>query len=279
MAQPPQTRALTPAEVDWTGIATTAVKNQGQCGSCWAHSAVEQIESQYMLAGNPEWDLSVQQVNSCTASTFGCGGGDTTAAYEQLINGVTKTGIATAGVGSAAMAPYQQSMTEQCVGPLCTIGCSDLGAGVHKLGDLSDMSKDESLTGPYVSISDYSYATTPCTGACENQDLDTLRANVAATAPASICVNAGNWNDYVGGVMTADACGGMAFNDLDHCVQLVGYNMTAESPYFIVRNSWATNWGEDGHIWLDATANSCGLADEATFVDIVARGDSKHFEL
>ena len=56
---------------------------------------------------------------------------------------------------------------------------------------------------------------------------------------------------------------------LDHCVQLTGYNLTAPEPYYLVRNSWATNWGEDGYILLSATGNTCGLADEATFVDVV----------
>ena len=31
-----------------------------------------------------------------------------------------------------------------------------------------------------------------------------------------------------------------------------------------MRNSWATNWGEDGYIRLSADANTCGLANEAT---------------
>ena len=45
------------------------------------------------------WPLSVQQVTSCTDEVYGCGGGDTTLAYEQLASGVTKTGFATAGCG------------------------------------------------------------------------------------------------------------------------------------------------------------------------------------
>merc|ERR1712167_492857 len=102
------------------------------------------------------------------------------------------------------------------------------------------------------SISGYSFATPACTGACGSQDLDTLNANIASTAPASICVNAGMWNDYVGGVMTTEACGGYAYDDLDHCVQLTGFNLTAAEPYYMVRNSWATNWGEDGYILLSA---------------------------
>ena len=56
----------------------------GQCGSCWAHSVTEQIESEWMLAGNAMWEFSVQQVNSCVRKCFGCGGGDTPAGYEYV---------------------------------------------------------------------------------------------------------------------------------------------------------------------------------------------------
>ena len=38
--------------------------------------------------------------------------------------------------------------------------------------------------------------------------------------------------------MTAAACGSYNYNDLDHAVQLVGYNHKADTPYWIVKNSW-----------------------------------------
>jgi hypothetical protein len=141
------------SEIDWTALGyTTPVKNQGQCGSCWANSATEQIESQWMLAGQAPWELSVQQVTSCTAGTFGCGGGDTTGAYEQIIDDATKYGEATSGLAAAAMVPYQQSMYEECMGPVCTKTCNDLG-----IGNLTIMASEVALTGPYVSISGYSF--------------------------------------------------------------------------------------------------------------------------
>ena len=44
----------------------------------------------------------------------------------------------------------------------------------------------------------------------------------------------------------------------------MGYNTTASTPYWIVRNSWTSNWGEDGCIYLKMGTNTCGVADEAT---------------
>ena len=254
----------TSGTVDWTEAGmTTPVKNQGQCGSCWAHSATEQIESEFMLNGNAPWPFSVQQVTSCTRNCFGCGGGDTPAAYEYL-KGLPQG----EGLGSDSFAPYIQSMTDQCLGKRCTEDCDKI--------DLSTLKTKSSLTGYYATVEDYSYAVEGCTDSCANQNMTALAAAIAEHGPASICVNAAKWSNYAGNgaVMTVSQCGGFAYDDLDHCVQLTGYNADAETPYWMVRNSWSTDWGNDGYIYLEFAdnANPCGIADEATFVQL---GESK----
>jgi len=66
-----------PNDVDWRNNgAVTDVKDQGQCGSCWAFSATEAAESYYFLTkqgGLPT--LSPQQVVSCDPYDYGCNGG------------------------------------------------------------------------------------------------------------------------------------------------------------------------------------------------------------
>jgi C1A family cysteine protease len=71
---------------DWTGIYTTPVKNQGYCGSCWAFSATEQLESDAWRVLGTEYILSPEQVTQCTAGAFGCGGGWTETAYAYIKN-------------------------------------------------------------------------------------------------------------------------------------------------------------------------------------------------
>jgi len=67
--------------VDWTGVYTTPVKNQEQCGSCWAFSATEQFESDIMRVLKTTLVLSPQQVVSCDTKSAGCRGGNTETAY------------------------------------------------------------------------------------------------------------------------------------------------------------------------------------------------------
>jgi len=95
---------------------------------------------------------------------------------------------------------------------------------------------------------------------------DTLKQNLVQYGPLSICLDAENWDSYKSGVFTNDQCCPWYGCSMDHCVQLVGYDTTASNPYWIVRNSWGTDWGNAGYIWLEMGKNTCLMTEEATYV-------------
>jgi cathepsin L len=66
-----------PADIDWrTKGMVNPVKNQGQCGSCWAFSATSSIESQMRIQHKGRLhDLAEQQIVECDTDCAGCGGG------------------------------------------------------------------------------------------------------------------------------------------------------------------------------------------------------------
>lgn len=246
-------RARAADAVDWRLTeAVTPIKNQGQCGSCWAFSATEAVESQLIMASGGRYDieLSPQQITSCAPSTGeygcqGCNGGFTEGAYDYL-----KTAP---GLANSFYIPYEQSLTETTSTASCPKSKVEAMSGPYM-----------ELSGGYAQVTGYSYAIPPCTeGTCEHQDLKGL-ATALQESPVSICVNAETWNDYTGGVLTSAACGPMGADYQDHCVMAVGYNSTAPKPYWIVRNSWASTWGMAGYIYLEMDKNTCGLADDVT---------------
>jgi len=72
------TGVSTPADVDWTNNgAVTGVKDQGQCGSCWAFSTTGALEGLAYQQANWLWEFSEQQLVDCASSygNAGCSGG------------------------------------------------------------------------------------------------------------------------------------------------------------------------------------------------------------
>jgi cathepsin L len=64
----------------------TPVKNQLQCGCCWAFSATASVEHQYLKLTGQVTNGSEQQLVNCAQSTNGCNGGDPGAALTYIQN-------------------------------------------------------------------------------------------------------------------------------------------------------------------------------------------------
>jgi C1A family cysteine protease len=86
---------------------------------------------------------------------------------------------------------------------------------------------------------------------------DAMIDYVSTTGPLSVCLDASSWASYSKGILSV--CG----TEVDHCVQATGIN-TGES-YWIVRNSWGTDWGVGGFIYLKSGQNTCDITYLPTY--------------
>jgi Pyruvate/2-oxoacid:ferredoxin oxidoreductase delta subunit len=151
------------AIVDWrTKGVVTAVKDQGNCGSCWAFSATEALESFDAIAKNrtTPYVLSAQQCTACTYSYDGCNGGWPHDAYVTGVEDRT-------GIDLNSDYPYNIAQAGNC-----------------KFGATGNADKPVTDDNGYKS---------PAKGQLQNM-LDT-------TGPISVCVAAEDWQNYSGGVM------------------------------------------------------------------------------
>eukprot|EP00607_Mallomonas_marina_P005801 CAMPEP_0182437008 /NCGR_PEP_ID=MMETSP1167-20130531/84747_1 /TAXON_ID=2988 /ORGANISM="Mallomonas Sp, Strain CCMP3275" /LENGTH=806 /DNA_ID=CAMNT_0024629759 /DNA_START=166 /DNA_END=2587 /DNA_ORIENTATION=+ len=226
---------------DWTSfsntitnrILTTGVYNQGSCGSAWIFSAIQQVESDLIrVHGTNLAKLSVQQVMDCIEADKDTNLFDPCQGGNpyQVYEYIHKAmGIATAFKYGM---PYSKSRQ------ICQVPSGVLGT-VQAVYSITDHSND------FVQV-----------------ERDML-SHVVNRGPLSVCLATEGWQFYQGGIVMKETCG----NEVNHCAQIVGVDTTRVIPYWIVRNSWGTDWGEQGFIYIEFGVNACQITSEVTYVE------------
>lgn len=105
-----------PDSVDWRESgAVNAVQNQGQCGSCWAFSAIGAIEGAHFLKSGELVKLSEQQCVDCDEDSEGCRGGLQSSCFEYAEGDalVLETRYPYTGYADSCFAPYDGKVKVQ----------------------------------------------------------------------------------------------------------------------------------------------------------------------
>ncbi|RXG68597.1 Digestive cysteine proteinase 1 [Armadillidium vulgare] len=92
-----------------------------------------------------------------------------------------------------------------------------------------------------------------------------LMAAVATIGPVSVAIDADHtdFTYYVNGVYYNPLC---SSKNLDHAVLVVGYGTYDNQDYWLIKNSWGADWGDDGYIMMARNReNNCGIATAAAY--------------
>ncbi|XP_044262271.1 procathepsin L-like [Tribolium madens] len=104
-----------------------------------------------------------------------------------------------------------------------------------------------------VEISDYVFI---------SGDEEALKEAVATIGPISVEVDATSWAFYTGGILKSQDCTSVP----NHVVLVVGYGTLDGADYWLIKNSWGVNWGEEGYIKLARnTDNNCGITSHPSY--------------
>jgi cathepsin L len=213
-----------PQAIDWRASGwVTDIKDQGQCGSCWAFSAVGAIEGQHANATGQLTSFSEQNLVDCAYDygCEGCDGGWPEAAMRYVAD---NKGLDTEGSypysGSDGSCAYQKNQSGGTVTGTVNVTSGDMGA---------------------------------------------LYGAIATVGPISVAIDAeSDFQFYASGVFSSTTCSSQF---LDHAVLAIGYGVSpSKQKYIIVKNSWGTDWGMDGYIYMASdTPNMCGIASCASY--------------
>ena len=206
--------------VNWIKAgAVTNIKDQGNCGSCWAFSTTGAMEGINFI--NFGWivPFSEQQLVSCSKSNHACSGGGAYRAFEYYKSSkVVFESVYpyTSGNGQVAACAYDEGWATQ------------------------------------IKVNGISFV--------EPNNVSQLKAALAKQ-PIAVAIDAGQsvFQSYASGILDSASCG----TSLNHGVLLVGwgYDDYLGKDFWLVKNSWSTNWGDNGYFRLGIQEGKgiCGI--------------------
>jgi len=231
------------ATTKWEGL-MHPIRNQLQCGSCWAFSASEVLSDRVAIAaGKSSPVLSPEDMVSCDQGDMGCQGGMLDKAWNYL----EETGIVT-----DACFPYGAG---DGTVPKCVNTCADGSA----------------------------FTRTKASNAVAISGVENMQKEMMTNGPIQVAFMVyKSFMSYKTGVYTKHIW--ELLPEGGHAVKMVGWGSDDSMSYWKVANSWDTTWGEEGYFRIKRAADECGIETRgppyagmpAASSAVVAKSDIEH---
>jgi len=215
------------------------IRDQSDCGSCWAFGAVESMSDRECIINGRDIILSAEDMNSCSVGLIqdcgSCLGGMDACAWEYFyLTGVT---------------------TEDCL-PYSLPGCD------HHIENSTNPCPDRMYKTPACqktcSVSGQTYKKYKSKKPYAVHGESDIMNEIALNGPCETAFTVyEDFPTYTGGIykhVTGASEGG-------HAVKFVGWGEENGVKYWLVANSWNANWGEKGFFRIVRGTNECGIED------------------
>lgn len=258
----PEQLSELPGDFDWRTEARAAscpslkeVRDQANCGSCWAFGSVEAMTDRICIAssGKDTTHLSAEDVTSCCHDgDMGCNGGVPSTVYSYY----QSTGIVDGGnygdksqcysyqlapCSHHSVSPKYPNCTESTATPKCEGKCIDNSASWaqskrHGTGGYSVCKQGSGVKCPDAMMQEI-FQNGPITGM--------FFVHQSFLAYKSGVYKAGfPWSDpMLGG----------------HAIKIIGWGTENGTPYWLVANSWNSDWGDAGFFKIERGTNQCQI--------------------
>ena len=192
---------------DQWGSCVHPIRDQAQCGSCWAFGATEALSDRFCINSNGSVDvvLSPQDLVSCDTVDQGCNGGYLAMAWRFQQN---------TGVVTDSCYPYssQSGRTGSCK---------------HSCSDSESWSPYKCTQGTIV----------------ESTTVDDIKAEIYAHGPVETAFSVySDFMNYQSGVYHHVS----GYLEGGHAVKMLGWGHEDGMDYWLCANSWGDSWGETG---------------------------------
>ena len=203
------------------------------CGSSWAIATAASLSDRFRYQTNGKWpthELAAQVLINCDGDNNGCSGGDPYYAYKYIYDN---------GIPDESCLPLT-GMEERCTKLNICRSCTDNGSCTPVYD----------YTNYY--ITSYGRASSEFEMKYQIYKYGSITCNIRVT---------NNFENYHHGIFT-DKSGSTLYT---HTVSVVGWGSEVGIPYWIVRNTWGSYWGENGFARIQRGYNLLGIESDCSW--------------
>ncbi|KAF5296019.1 hypothetical protein FQR65_LT10322 [Abscondita terminalis] len=222
------------------------IRDQGSCGSCWAFGAVEAMSDRLCIHSNGKTHFHFSAddlVSCCYVCGMGCNGGYPGMAWNYWV----RQGIVSGGQynSNQGCRPYEIAPCEHHVNGTRP-PCDDSGSTPKCV-----QSCEKSYSVPYKTDKHYgkkSYSVSSNVRAIQSEIMKNGPVEGAFTVYEDfVQYKSGVYKHVAGGVL-----GG-------HAIRILGWGVENSMPYWLVANSWNSDWGDKGYFKILRGKDHCGI--------------------